>query len=301
MDNEIKHEMEKIEIPKELDSRVELGIKQVKQEAKKKNRTPKWIIGAAASVIIIGGTYSIGGSYIADAADTLLGKAFGSEEKIQKAFEGFPEEEAKAYLPQMEQHLELAKAHLSPEEFAEYSKLIKESMELDAERAKNPHADYDEKLNKLWKEIEKYGIYALTTHTVEEAQALSSYPINRPAFIPDGYELVEERARTEESHVGEDPEAFIQYRQKQGEFGFYTITKKIDESKEDEPELVGYDHIDSYQLKGYAFEHAYGYNDGLGNVQGMRVTIPEKGYEITMSADILSKEEMEKVLLSMVE
>lgn len=36
-------------------------------------------------------------------------------------------------------------------------------------------------------------------------------------------------------------------------------------------------------------------------VQGMRVTIPEEGYEITMTADILSKEEMEKILLSMVE
>ena len=36
-------------------------------------------------------------------------------------------------------------------------------------------------------------------------------------------------------------------------------------------------------------------------VQGMRVTIPEEGYEITMTVDILSKEEMEKILLSMVE
>ncbi|MBO0993698.1 DUF4367 domain-containing protein [Bacillus sp. SD088] len=301
MDNEIKREMEKIEIPKELDSRVELGIKRVKQEGKKKNRTPKWIIGAAASVIIIVGTYSIGGSYIADAADTLLGKLFGSEEKIQKAFEGIPEKEAKAYLPQMEQHLELAKAHLSPEEFAEYSKLIKELMQLDMKRAKNPHADYENEMDKLSKKIEQYGIYALTDHTVEEAQALASYPINRPTFIPDGYKLVEERAHTEEAHVGEDPEVILQYQQKQGEFNFYTITQKIDESKEDELELRGYDHIDSYQLNGYAFEHGYGYNDGHGNVQTMRVTIPKEGYEIIIDAAILSKEEMEKVLLSMVE
>lgn len=301
MDNEIKREMEKIEIPKELDSRVELGIKQVKQEGKKKNRAPKWIIGAAASVIIIGGTYSIGGSYIADAADTLLGKAFGSEEKIQEVVGSFPEEEAKAYLRQLEQHLELAKEHLSPEEFAEYSKLIKESTELVMKQAKNPQTDYENEMDKLSKEIEQYGIHALTAHTVEEAQALASYPINRPTFIPDGYELVEERAHTEEAHVGEDPEVILQYHQKQGEFNFYTTTQKIDKSKEDALELQGYDHIDSYQLKGYTFEHAYGYNDGHGNVQSMRVTIPEEGYEIIIDAAILSKEEMEKVLLSMVE
>lgn len=36
-------------------------------------------------------------------------------------------------------------------------------------------------------------------------------------------------------------------------------------------------------------------------VTGMRVTVPEKGYKIILIADKLSKEEMEKVLLSMVE
>ncbi|KIO67077.1 hypothetical protein B4065_2108 [Caldibacillus thermoamylovorans] len=37
------------------------------------------------------------------------------------------------------------------------------------------------------------------------------------------------------------------------------------------------------------------------NATGMRVTVPEKGYKITLIADKLSKEEMEKILLSMVE
>ncbi|MBS4210453.1 DUF4367 domain-containing protein [Bacillus sp. FJAT-50079] len=301
MNNEIKREMEKIEIPKELDTRVEMGIKRVKLDGQKNKKYPRWIIGAAASIMIMGATFPIYGSYIADATDTLIGKIFGSD-KQEQILEVFPEEEAHAYFKQMERHLELAKEHLSAEEFEDYSQLMKDMTEISMERASNPNADWEEldnRSNEIQKEIDKYGIGALTIHTLEEAQAMVNYPIKRPAYIPDGYVLVEERAQTSEEHVGEDPVVVLQYQEEQGEFNFYTTTEKIDKSKEDE--LKSYDHIDSYELDGYAFEHAYGYKNGLGNVQGMKVIVPEEGYEIIMHAAMLSKEEMEKVLLSMVE
>ncbi|MGE7768444.1 hypothetical protein [Peribacillus sp. NPDC096540] len=104
--------------------------------------------------------------------------------------------------------------------------------------------------------------------------------------------------RTEEMNIGKDPIVEFQYRGGPNGHGFRTTTQKIGQNKEGELESWKYDHINSYTLNGFKFEFAY-YDDS--NVQGMRVTIPGEGYEITMSADILSKEEMEKILLSMVE
>lgn len=309
MENEIKREMEKIELPDELHARAKLGIRQVKQNEKKRKRYPKWIIGTAASLMIIGTSFSIVGSHITDAAETLIGKIFSTDEQemfledVQKVAPD-PEGgiyEAKEALLQMNQHLELAKEHLSPEEFEDYSQLIKESMKINLESL-NPGVD-EKKIEKrmldLRTEIQKYEIYALTIHTLGEARAMVSYPINYPAYIPEGYELIEEQARTEEVHPEKDPVVTLQYHQIDGEFNFYTFTQKIDHMKGEE--LKSYDQIDSYQLNGYAIEHAYDEGEYHSNVQGMRITIPEEGYEIIMHASLLSKEEMEKILLSMID
>jgi len=309
MNNEVKREMEKIEIPEELHARTVLGIKQVKQEKRKWKGYPKWMIGTAASLMIIGASLSIGGSYISDAAETLLGKVFGTEEQtqIQEDILKFaPDreggaEEAKMLFVQMEQHLKLAKEHLSAEDFEDYSQLIKESTEINVQ-SMNPEADWgkiEKRLLELEKELRKYGVYELTIHTLEEARAMVSYPINYPAYIPEGYELIEEEARTTYAHPGEDPVVTLQYEQIDGEMNFYTFIEKIDPTKEDE--LTFYDQVDSYQLNGYTFEYAYDDGEYHSNVQGMRITIPEESYEILIHASLLSKEEMEKILLSMVE
>lgn len=304
MKDEVKREMEKIKIPDELHTRTKMGIRQVKREEKRWKKYPKWMIGTVASLMIIVVSFSIGSSYIADAAGTLLGKILGTEEQeqFQRDTQKYAPDseggaiEVKAAFQQMEQHLNLAKEHLSLAEFENYSQLIKESLKINIESL-NPKADQeklDQQAIELREEIQKYGIYALTIHTLDEAQAMVNYPINYPAYIPEGYELIEEEARTQETHVGENPVVDFKYRQINGEFDFHTTTKKIDPTKKDE---LLYDHVNSYELNGYAFEH--GYSDS--NVQGMRIMIPEKGYEIKIDASLLSKEEMEKVLLSMVE
>lgn len=309
MNNEIKREMEKIEIPGELHARAELGIKQVKQEKKKRKRYPKWMIGTVASLIIIGASLSMGGSYIADAAEVLLGKIFGTEEQAQiqeEILKFAPDqeggaEEAKMLFLQMEQHLRLAKEHLSAEDFEVYSQLIKENAEINVQ-SMNPEADWgnlEKRSLELEKELGRYGVFELMIHTLEEARAMVNYPINHPSYIPKGYELIEEEARTTYAHPEEDPVVTLQYEQIDGEMNFYTITKKIDPTKEDE--LTFYEQIDSYQLNGYDIEHAYDEGEYHSNVQGMRITIPEESYEILMHASLLSKEEMEKILLSMVE
>ncbi|WP_077301493.1 hypothetical protein [Virgibacillus pantothenticus] len=295
MSNDIKRELEEIEIPKELHARAKLGIRQVKH--KRRKRYPKWLIGVAASLMILGATFTIGNSYIADADGTLIGKIFGSGEQLQKNHPN-----VKEYVPRMERHLELAKKVLSKEEFEDYSQLTKEDVEIDteivAENRRFPNKEEMKKLDRIQSKIEGYEerIRKLTTHTLEEAQKMVNYPINRPAFIPKGYELEEETATTGEEHIGEDPVVEIQYRESEGEFGFYTIIGKI--GKTEKNWTKHFDKIDSYQLNGYDFDYG-SYVDS--NIHEMRVTIPEQGYEIIMSADLLSKEVMEKVLLSMIE
>lgn len=264
---------------------------------KRKKEYPRWIIASVASLMIIGTAINLGGTYIADATDTLIGQIFGSKEELLKTFPGESE-----HLPEIERHFELIKEQLTEEEFTDYKKLYKEKAEIlnkmALEKRLNPDAEEEKRLEELRAGLGKYEkrVAALTTHTVEEAQKMVSYPIKQPTYVPQGYELESEEARTEEMNIGKDPVVEFQYRG--DEFGFRTTTKKIGQNKEGELESWLYDHINSYMLKGFKFEFAY--YDG-SNVQGMRVTVPEEGYEITMIADILSKEEMEKILLSMVE
>lgn len=295
MSNDIKREMKKIKIPEELHERSQMGIKQVKSE--KKRKFPRWILSVAATFLIAIMGYSFGGPYLADAAESLMNKIFGSEVQ-DKVVDTFPKGETEIYLPQQEQHLELAREHLTPEEFEDYGFLLKEMMEIDIDKAKNPNHDNKEREKRereLQDKIREYGIYDLTVHTIEEARGLATYPINRPAYIPSGYELYEEEARTEEANVGVDPEVVMKFRQKDGEFGFRMVTGKIDRSEENE--LGFYENTESYQRDGYDFDYAY---DDDSNVEGMSITLPDKGYQIIMIADILPKEEMEKVLLSTV-
>ncbi|GIN70953.1 hypothetical protein J14TS2_14280 [Bacillus sp. J14TS2] len=276
---------------------LESNEKQVKSKGKK--RYPQWLIGSVASLLIIGGTWTLGGSYIADATDTLIGQIFGSNKEL---IETFPDESEN--LPEIERHFELVKEQLTEVEFTDYKKVFKEKTAIQNKMAMenrlNPTAEEEKRLEELRADLKKYEIrvVALTTHTLEEAQKMVSYPIKRPSYVPESYELESEVARTEEMNIGEDPIVEFQYRRGANGHGFRTTTQKIGQDKDGELESWMYDHINSYTLNGFKFEFAY--YDG-SNVQGMRVTIPEEGYEITMSADILSKAEMEKILLSMVE
>lgn len=269
---------------------------QIKQ---KRNKTyPRWIISSVASLMIIGTAFTFGGTYIADATDTLIGQIFGSKEEL---LETFPDESEN--LPEIERHFELIKEHLTEAEFTDYKRLVKEKTEIlnkmALENRLNPTAEEENRLEVLRKGLKKYEIRvaALTTHTLEEARNMVDYPINPPSYVPKSYELKSEEARTDEMNIGKDPIVEFQYRGGTNGYGFRTTTQKIGQNKEGELESWKYDHINSYTLNGFNFEFAY-YDDS--NVQGMRVTLPEEGYEISLVADILSKEEMEKILLSMV-
>ncbi|WP_368653687.1 hypothetical protein AB4Y30_01065 [Ornithinibacillus sp. 4-3] len=296
MSNEIKREMKKIDIPKNLHEQTILGVKQAKQEHKKGKRLSKWILSAAAFLIIVGGMFTVAGSPLTEAMETLLGKFIGKE-IMDEALEIHPEEFEMAF-PQMEQHLKLAEEHLSPEDFEKYGQLIKEHMEilLNWDKPDANRQELEKREEELIKELEKYGIDDLTTHTLEEAQAMVDYTLKYPTYLPEGYEVMYESITTDEANVGKDPLVLLGFVNNSTEGTLYTLTRKID--TEQENELEWYAHIDTYQHNGYTFEHAYDEIDG--DVQGMRVQFPEEEYEIIIHSSV-SKEEMEKVLMSMIE
>lgn len=298
MENKLKDELNRIDIPKELHDRVVLGVKQAKKEDKESKKRSKWMIGIVASIMILLATSIFSGTYLVEATNTFIQQVLGSKMKILEIFSD--DDNSFSYV---ERHLELAEEQLSSEEFLAYSQLVNEHIEILYQATledRDLHEEEQKRLEALEKDAQKYEkkIETVTTHTLEEAQKMVSYPINRPKYIPEGYLLEKEVVRTEENNIGVDPVVFMQYRHPKNKDGFHMTTEKTDVEKRTETKLSHYDHIDSYQLRGIAFDFAF-YKDS--NIQGMRVTIREEGYEIVMSADILSKEEMEKILLSMID
>lgn len=296
MNSKMKKEFQEIEIPEELHARVELVVNQYEWDGKKKLKYPKWIIASVASIAIIGITWTFGGSYISVATENLMTKVFGSKEKF---LETYPNE--KENVSEVEQHLAVMKKYLSAEEFADYSRLVREHTEIKnkmaLENRKVPTAEEQTRLNAIEVQGKKYEekIRSLTTHTLEEAQRMVSYPINKPAYVPEGYYLEKVEARTKENNIGKDPVVRIYYDN--GENLFYSVTEKLDSNEKDEIERR-FAHFDFYKVKKYKL--VYAYSDDT-NIKGMRIEVPDQGYKINMITDVLSKEEMEKVLLSMVE
>lgn len=130
MNNKVKEEINHIKVPKDkLHQRIELGVNQADlSERNKKRKAPKWVIGLVASLMIAGTGWSLGSSYVVDAAESLFIQVFGSEETVEKAY---PEEEATSEaMTQVEGDLQILKQNLSEEEFAEFSRLLEEQIEI---------------------------------------------------------------------------------------------------------------------------------------------------------------------------
>ncbi|WP_214733122.1 hypothetical protein [Bacillus sp. ISL-46] len=120
------------------------------------------------------------------------------------------------------------------------------------------------------------------------------FPILKPAYIPEGYSYKETTIRPKTGFFRKDPSVKLEYQK--GESGLSITQEKIGQKDL----LSGWDfqYTDSYTLKG--FELDFKHSDDT-NIQGMRLIVPEKGIKISILADLLTKEEMEKILLSMVE
>lgn len=275
---------------------------------KQKKRMQKSLAAAIAAIIILGGTLTLtaGGSRIVNAAQTLISQIFGSKEQLRI----FEPQITEAEIQHIEEDLQTAKQALSDSEFAQYKerfvklKHYAEKMTAlsDGTNERNTEVLSEEEqreYNEIVEAIESFHnqIVERTKISLEEAIQLAGYPIRRPSFIPEGYQFRSEEINPKEM-FREEKSLFVEWRYSNGEFGFRTVQQPINDS---ELAKWAFDHIESYTINGYQLELAQ-YEDS--NVQGMRIKIPEseinKPYEIVIIADLLSKEQMEEILLSMV-
>ncbi|KGP90792.1 hypothetical protein N780_03080 [Pontibacillus chungwhensis BH030062] len=287
--NNIKEEFEKIEIPDELNSRVASGVKQAKREKKKKKGYPNWVMGAVASVMIVGISSTLGGSYIVDATESLLNQIFGAKEKVTEAY---PEESSEE-ISFMEQHIEFAKENLTEEEFTHLSDLYKEQAEIwRGVRAESREPD-DQEAARLH-EIKGLQFSYENQFALKEAQHLSSYTVTQPTYVPEGYSQTKENFFIK--NKGDEPVVTFEYSN--GDFGYTTFQQEINQTDDFEYIWNRFENTESYSLNGYEFTFKYSEEK---KEKGIRVKAPEKGYKITLLADRLSKREAEKIVLSMLE
>lgn len=287
--NNIKQELEKIEIPQELNHRVNLGVKQAKIEKKRKKRSPKWTLALIASFIIIIGTgFAYGGPNIADAAQSLIMKLFGSNENIMQAYPDENQEEISYF----ERHLKIAKNNLSEQEFNDYSQLIKEQTKIWSQVRRENREPNSEEAKRLH-EIKEAQLSYTDKFKFTEAQQYASYPIIKPAYIPDDYKQVGNDFPI--YNKGEEPVTSFDYSN--GENVFWTEQININQTTDLESSF-NFVQTDTYTLNGFNF--VYGKSKKM-NKNAIKVTVPEKRYKIIIAADTLSKKEMEKILLAMIE
>jgi hypothetical protein len=289
--NNIKQALEKIEIPKDLNSRVVLGVKQAKMERRKK-RNPKWMLTSVAAVMIIGTGLTFGNSYLADAAESILSQLFSSKENLMKTY---PDDEPEKF-DLIEQSLVVAQETLTEEEFSEYTKLIKEQVELKTllqKEKREPSGKEARRSNEIGTLMRPYENKFMPIF----AERLASFPLTeKPTYIPDEYKLTHESYGI--TNIGEEPVVSFDYGK--GESWFNTSQLKINQLTDlEKPEAGLFENPVSYTLNGFQFEFvSKEQSQWLG---GMRVTVPEKGYKMVLVATDLSKEGMEKLLLSMIE
>jgi hypothetical protein len=309
--NQIRNEMEKIEIPEELQERTIIGVSQAKREMSNSPRKKykSTIVAAAAAVIILSGSLlALGGtSNLVEAGQTLISQIFGSEENVKRV----DPVAAAVDLQGFEKHLALAEQVLTEDEFSNYRNLLQELGQLvtkmnvmeNGVKTQNINLLTKEEQNRLQQiqtEMEPYEktFSKETNFSFEEAKAFANYPIQYPAYVPEGYKLAHTAAITEEGNPNENPVVHMEY--KSGEFGFRIFI--LSNQTEDEITRRSFKKLDPYSFKGYTIEYAH--SDDT-NVSGMRLLIPATGqqaaYKLVIIADILTKDEMEKIILSTLE
>jgi len=289
--NNIKQALEKIEIPKELNGRVVLGVKQAKME-KRKRQNPKWMLASVAALMIIGTGLSFGGSHLANAAESIISQLFGSKENLMKTY---PDDEPEKF-DLIDQSLVVAQETLTEEKFNEYTKLMKELVALKSKLQKENREPSEKEANRSHEIKELMQPYENKFMPVF-SKRLASFPlIEKPTYIPVEYKLDQENYGI--TNKGEEPVVGFYYSRGESWFTTQQLKKtQISDFEKSESDL--FERSVSYTLNGFQFEYVS--KNQSKWLDGLRVTVPEKGYKIILTATDLSKEEMEKVLLSMIE
>ncbi|KIV73556.1 Regulatory sensor-transducer, BlaR1/MecR1 family [Bacillus mycoides] len=149
-------------------------------------------------------------------------------------------------------------------------------------------------LGPLWEKI-----YSHFRYTVEEAQKLVDFPIKKPTYTANGYELKKEKVDTDIT-IGK-PKLIINSKYSKGEFS-YTIYQSTIMEKEKDPFYIWVhdeDKVENYELEDAKFTFA---KTKGSNVKTMKMIVPEKGkynsYQIVIMDELLNKDELEKIMIS---
>ncbi|WP_066060001.1 hypothetical protein [Robertmurraya korlensis] len=139
--------------------------------------------------------------------------------------------------------------------------------------------------------------YSLFVYTQEKAQSLVEFTIKKPTYTPEGYKLVNEDHRAEITTGKPEPVISWQYTaEDEGVYYVYLAAASVEH-----PALSskGYN-LESYMLEGK--EVFFGHFTG-SNTKMMKMIVPARdgneAYQIVIQDSMLNKEELEKILLSM--
>jgi hypothetical protein len=256
-----------------------------------------------AIVVAIGGY----GNEIARAASTLFGQVFGSFEEVKQL-------DPHADQQVMENDLAVAQKVLTENEFKQYTTLIKEQtnimkkaieivggeqkiyMDRLTEAEKQRLNQNEKQLKPLNNKIDHHFI-----SSVDEAAKKLPFPVKRPEYVPLGYTLEKEEAKSARTTGTQVPVISFSYKQIDGEFGFKIMQSAILTGENDEYSRWKPEQEVTYDLHG---NKVY-YGKFGKNVTLMKVVVPEKdstpAYQVFIIADILSKQELEKIALSIIE
>ncbi|MED1091296.1 hypothetical protein [Bacillus paramycoides] len=324
--NELKRKAENLEPSPNLEDKVQASFHKY-QQLKKRGKTSmkkKLLLGfVAAAILIPTGTF---------AGTTLMDKIVGTPEEARQDM-GMTED---GYNGVMER-IEIAKSIFTEEDFEKYVALLQESYHFYkkvsvVENGKRQYtatdrlnADEEKRDKEVMEQLNTYEerLDQHFTYTFEQAEQITGFPIKHPTYIPPGYEVVYEEAKANATVGKPVPLITMRYEDRNvkkkpsisnAELGFtlhqlevleddkkdYFIEEPFDKATEKGPNF--YKDIKTYKLKGY--DIIFGeYKES--NVRAMKIVVPAKegrnAYQVYINDSMLSKKELEKVLISVVE
>lgn len=299
---ELKREGEGMSPPKHVKARVYSAI----QKDKIMSRKIKWFKSLIISVLIACVLVPIGVFADKTMIPELVEKIIGTREEAQQNWhvtsEGYE---------QRIQEMQVVEKYLTEAEFNDYVRLESERIKIYeakkqagfstleaimnmSEEEQNKLDQIDQKLSAYWDEIIPH-----FTYTKEEVQALMGFPLHSPAYLPKGYEVEEEDI--DHDITLNHPKPIVRTKFMNGEFGFSVYQSELLKGNRD-PFEWNFDTITPYKLAGNQLFYGE-YNDS--NVTGMKMLVPAKdgkpAHQIVIIDDIQSKQEIEKIMLSLLE
>ncbi|HDX9532365.1 TPA: hypothetical protein ROX87_001741 [Bacillus thuringiensis] len=324
--NELKRKAESLDPSPNLDNKVQNSFYKYQQLKMKKKASmkKKLLLGfVAAAILIPTGTF---------AGTTIMHKIVGTPEKARQDT-GMTED---GYNLVMER-IEIAKSIFTEEDFEKYVALLQETYHFykkvsvveNGERqytATNRLNDDEEKRDReVMEQLNTYEeiINQHFTYTFEQSEQITGFPVKHPTYIPVGHQLVLEEVKAEATLGKPMPLITMRYENQNvkkqphtsdAELGFtihqleiveeeykdYFIDRPFDKPSERGPNFTG--DIKKYKLNGYNVTFGE-YKES--HVRAMKIVVPARegrnAYQVYINDSMLSKKELEKVLLSVIE